>query len=965
MRVGPHNWLACCVEAALLWFAFAFGATAQRSYAVVLDQAQGLDAGEIAALAQDRTGFIWIGANGGLLRYDGAHFVWWGAIHTLVNTIVASKSGEVIAATESGAAFSVVGNGVTRLRGPQGRPVTRIESLAFDEHDELWALIARRLWIRTRTGAWKAVASSQFGNESPQHLSPLKRGMGLLTDRSAWLLHGDVHSGERLMTGKALFAIVETGNAQYWLADRQGAELWRRDNSGLAEIGRPRGRLMAMAARGGTLWVSIDRYLLSADEESRKRVQGEKEGIPSGGPLLVDRDGALWLGTFVGLLRFPEPDTQQWTEEDGLPSNHAHGITRVGDDIWVNTWQGAARFIGGDIRSSPVPEIDIDGEICNDRIGGAWMTSAGRVYHWREGTYRTVPDVPARRGLEIAACIAMIGGKTLLAASSGLYLANDRDERARFVARGQHGRTGFRSVWSTGSGDVWLADLEEACRYERDAAVGAAAFEPVECAALPPNTGMSTGVEVAPGLEWLPLSSGLAEIKNHRARRLPGNAALPGASIQTLERAPSGGYWAVGPGAFLRIVPCASCSAGWRLLEKPGAGQGIPGNSASDVLETQTGDIWLAGNRGVFRIPATARVQAGKPEALVLVSAIVDGSPVRTANTISIAPEHHRLELAYSALYFRDPSRLVYRYRFSPNAVWSSPTTEPVLQLIDQTPGGYTAQMQASLDGRNWTAPAGVGFVVLPPFWRSTPALAAYALLAFALLALAYQLRVRHLLSLERQRLSIARDLHDELGSSLGSIVALSGVLNSPATDVSDRHRVAGQISSAAQLAGAGLRSLVWTMRKEAVDAAAFGREIAEHAQRLTPQPPPLLQFSLPQGESDTRFGAELRRQVLMIVLEAVHNVVRHAAANQISITFRARDSRWLLTIADDGRGFDAAAKAMGNGLESMRWRARKIGGTLATESAPGEGTRIVLAFAVRKRHPPTSREPVGERDHA
>jgi signal transduction histidine kinase len=85
---------------------------------------------------------------------------------------------------------------------------------------------------------------------------------------------------------------------------------------------------------------------------------------------------------------------------------------------------------------------------------------------------------------------------------------------------------------------------------------------------------------------------------------------------------------------------------------------------------------------------------------------------------------------------------------------------------------------------------------------------------------------------------------------------------------------------------------------------------------------------------------------VFRIAQEAVHNALRHAAAEHIEVTLDARDGALALTVADDGAGFDAAAPALRArrlGLTSMEERARALGGTLAVESRPGAGTRVRL----------------------
>jgi signal transduction histidine kinase len=746
-----------------------------------------------------------------------------------------------------------------------------------------------------------------------------------------------------------LFAVAEGAPGDFWIGGRRGTELWRHRRGRLEAVGRPAGRLISLMTRNGALWVSIDRVLLTIDPDGRRRIQGAAQGIASGGPLLIDREGGLWLGTFVGLLHMPEPDTFQWTAAEGLPSDHVHALARAGDTVWIDSWQGGARLSERDLTAPPAATPRIDGGLCADGRGGVWFTTGGRLLHWRGGRSRRIAAATSGRDFELAACLAQPDGRLILATSHGLYATGSDELRARRILGGLNGRRGLDAVWREAGGALWLADDFEACRF----ATGGVLDGRPDCLALPRTTAVYQGYEAAPGVEWLPLSSGLAEISGGRLRLLPGNADLPGTAVQRLAPARSGGFWAFGPGVFLRIAPCAACAAGWSLLESPGPGAGLPGNSALDAVETEAGDLWVGGNRGVFRIPAEARRPLTPPERLVLVNATLDGRSLDPTAKARVGPEQHRLELRFAALSFRDPGRLVYRYRLNDRAAWSAPTPEAVLQLIDQAPGRYHVQVEASLDRRRWTAPARFDFVVDPPWPASWPARLAYVLAVAAALWLAYHLRVRHLLSLQRQRLGIAMDLHDELGSSLSAIGALAQVAGGQGLDSVERRRIADEIVSAVQIAGAGLRALVWTMRDGPIDAQGLGREIADQARRLAPAASPRLVFDLPSDPGGPLFEARVRRDVLMVLIEAMHNALRHAEAGRIDVALApagTADEAWRLRICDDGRGFDPARLDPGAGLENMRRRAERIGGRLAIRAAPGRGAAVTLTFAAGPR---------------
>ena len=105
-------------------------------------------------------------------------------------------------------------------------------------------------------------------------------------------------------------------------------------------------------------------------------------------------------------------------------------------------------------------------------------------------------------------------------------------------------------------------------------------------------------------------------------------------------------------------------------------------------------------------------------------------------------------------------------------------------------------------------------------------------------------------------------------------------------------------------------------------------------------------------ADTDAPLGANLRREVFLIFKESVNNVVKHAGAKSVEIEFSIENGVLILTLKDDGRGFDSDAgngeydwqsSKGGNGLPGMKKRAAELGGEFAVESKPGKGTIVAL----------------------
>jgi signal transduction histidine kinase len=217
----------------------------------------------------------------------------------------------------------------------------------------------------------------------------------------------------------------------------------------------------------------------------------------------------------------------------------------------------------------------------------------------------------------------------------------------------------------------------------------------------------------------------------------------------------------------------------------------------------------------------------------------------------------------------------------------------------------------------------------------------AFALAAVGICAtLAFLLRLRRSRRLEMEALRhrISRDLHDEIGSHLGSIRLMSELAlreDGASESLEEIHRLAGE-------AAESMRGIIWLVREgDAPKLTSLAEAIRQSASALLKG----IEWSLEAPKGNDAFTASLgfHRQVFLFFREAVHNIARHAQAAQVKIELRWDTKRFHLVIQDDGRGFDVAAITAGNGLANLRHRAEVLGGDVKITSDAGKGTRIVL----------------------
>lgn len=199
----------------------------------------------------------------------------------------------------------------------------------------------------------------------------------------------------------------------------------------------------------------------------------------------------------------------------------------------------------------------------------------------------------------------------------------------------------------------------------------------------------------------------------------------------------------------------------------------------------------------------------------------------------------------------------------------------------------------------------------------------------------------------ERHRL--ARDLHDSVTQSLFSMSLLAQVL--PAlweAQPAEAARSLDELRRLSKEALAEMRALLFQLRPVALDEEGLVGALRRHIEALQRRDGPALSFTA--TGSDERMPLPAEEALFRVANEAVGNALKHAHAKHISVTLDVRDGMAILSVRDDGRGFDLAghhAQPGHLGLPGMRERAAQIGADLTIESAPGRGTTIAVHLVI------------------
>jgi len=918
------------------------------------DERSGLYVSEIVELAQDSTGFLWVGTSGGLVRFDGREMRPWAPdrVHHVVRAVSCGPGEQVLVAAADEPLWLVTPGGVRVLEGPDRAPITDWVHATLDHAGDAWTVSSGMLRVRDTAGAWRMLDSTAFDTSAFFRVRPWAGDTVFVATEAALWRMTPRGLPERVAALPQVQDVARLPGDRVAVLTRHGW-LGILDAGGSHELMQGQ-RASALASRDGVLWATMDRYVFRLAPGAPPDTVAPSVTTPTGRPLLVDREGSLWLGGYHGLLQFPEPETVVWDERDGLPSpTHAFMVHHDGEGVWVSTWFGAVAIPDRGTPRRARPLGLVPGGFFSDGDGVLWWSWMDHGFMRRQ---QGIDRFLSRPGLHrLSAAAPRADGTLWLATDDGLFITPKGDGAPRAITAppprefgGSWTESWIGAVALDRRGRVWITHDEQVAYASADSvAAGLPAEWHVDRLA---GTDYALALaEMPSGAMWAATSDG--GIWRHGERGwepVPGSRSLTSPRVYDVARSPTGGLWVLADGSILRVRERTDRPEGWQVLEDLTSWQGAPSRQTGGLVELPDGRIWLASLAGVVEMPASARHAEKRAPAMAMVDQLCDGRSLPRDGELRLPWRRNRLELRFAALSYRDPSLLHYQYRLRQGSPWTN-SLDPDIHLVDLAPGDYDIAVRASLDGTRWTdPPARVRFSVVSPWWRQWWALALFALLLVALLWSAHRVRVGMLLRLERQRTRIAMDLHDEMGSGLGSIGILAGLASEPHLDERTRRQLVGQIAEAAGELGGALSDIVWSLRADADTLEAFAFRLAERAGRLFPESPPAFASRFPEQWPDIRLSPELRRQLQLITLEALHNSARHAHAQHVTLGLAHAGPRWRLWVEDDGCGLHGPGQpepARGHGLGNLRRRADDIGATLELTSVPGAGTSVVLMF--------------------
>jgi signal transduction histidine kinase/ligand-binding sensor domain-containing protein len=881
---------------------------------------------DTCCLAQDSTGTLWIGTSDGLVQYAAGTF----RHYPIPDAILSLNTGD------DGNLLVLTGSGILRFNGKSfsslqlpstGVPV----AMAKASNGALWIASGSQVFQYQHEQLRPVSLGSSAANQNIEAIGPLADGgLWLRTIHSLALLQNG--RTRTLQTGRELPATriqstLSDSRGNLWIGTSQGLFVLSKDSSqpqrepalGSSSI------LTTFEDREGNLWVGTETSGLDIlRQQSFHTIPALSDHVVTA--IAQSTDAAMWIGSNGdGLDRWQGGKLQHYSTKNDLLSEIILALAPGTDSsMWVGTPDGLNHIEGAKVSSytsaDGLPD-DLIRSILLDSDGSLWLGTRRGLAHWQSGRFTTYTQANGLKSNLIGALL-------------------------------QPRSPGF-------SKDLWIGTLN-----------GLSRLHDGRISTYTTKDGLSGDVitslaEGPQGTLWIGTKGNGLSFYSKGVFTSLDRPDLP-ERIDSILKDGRDNLWLSSTHGITRVSESALIACGSSVNCNPqalsyGRSDGMPTEEASAIghpsaWKTAQGLLWFATRKGVAIADPDHLPENRVPPPVVIERFTVNDSelPLSAAEQ-SIPPGHSSFAFQYAGLSYVAPSKVRYRYRLEGfDKQWTQAGSRRIAYYTNLPPGHYRFRVQAANNDGVWNeAGATLAFYVRPPFYRRIW----FLLLSIALIAaigvLLYRLRLRRLHSqfqavlAERNR--VAREIHDTLAQSF---VGVSVQLELTAQLLAHSQIAAAgqQINRTREYVREGLaeaRRSIWDLRAATAQHSLPTRLTRAAEQSSTES----TQIKIDIGGTYRPLAASLEDEILRIAQESLSNIIRHANATRVSIDLRYHSTRLALTIADDGRGFEASDDTLPDrghfGLQGMRERAAQIHAQLTIDSSPGQGTTIKLEVPI------------------
>jgi ligand-binding sensor domain-containing protein/signal transduction histidine kinase len=919
----------------------------------------------IRALAQTRDGYLWLGSDDGLARFDGVRFANFDAQGFLrgnpVRALFGDSQGALWIGTGGGGLMRYQNGRFTTFKMRDGLPADSILSLAEDRDG--------RLWVGTEAGlaVWQQERFAPLNGDGPFKGRPITTlfrdpdgnlwlgatGAGVFEFRSGAFVPLIDPAVEELL--KDPLCLLVDQSRRLWIGAGDDLVLCRdHDQWRRYRIPRHTARPCVKALveeSDGTVWAgSVSEGLFQFKGDKLTAINagsGLSDNLIES--LLMDRKGKLWVGTDTALNRLQHKNLFVFGQEEGLSFGAVLGLAEVAPGVvWaarpndgLYRWEGN-QFSRLTAAGLPLRDPQVNALLVT-RDGGCWVACARGLLRFKDP--QAVADESVLAGL------SGLDVTSLAEDSEGRIWAGTRDGALWRLARGNWKKlTNFpethavTAIAPDADGALWIGtDGGGLYRFRNEA------FAHYQKGNGLLNGSIRTLTLDGSNTLWIGTAGGgLSRWRDGRITTFTTRDGLPENTISQILIDDAGRVWLGGN----RGIACVNAqeldklASGKTAVVYPqvyGRAEGMlseecTGGFFPAGLKTRSGLLWFSTTRGVVVADPHHHATAPSTPTVVLEEVLVDEVPATgfkalapvdenaggvrpSVETLRIPPGRHRLQLQYTGLNSDAPEQMRFRYRLEGwDTDWLEAGTRRTAFYNYVPPGNYRFRViTCDSDGVWNNAGTSLDVTVSRYFWQAWWVIGLGSLGLLVSVGASVRLvekrklhrRLRRLeqeRALERERTRIAQDLHDEMGAKLCRISFLSEHArrgdNMPAEL---RHQIAS-ISDASREVLHSLDEIVWAVNPQNDTLEHVASYIGHYAEEYFQMTGIACELDIPAELPAHPLSSQVRHHLFLAVHEAFTNILKHSGATRSKVAMACNGSTFEISASDNGNGFDPHA---------------------------------------------------------
>jgi signal transduction histidine kinase/ligand-binding sensor domain-containing protein len=936
---------------------------------------QGFPKGPVYAIAQTPDGYLWLGTEAGLVRFDGWNF-----------NLVKDESGAVNVAGILG--LTLGGDGCLWVRlqdltvaqycdGVFRRPASpeRYFSISAMAETAAGKVLAWRMdagAFEARAGAAPILAPAEKLPRSP--VLALARAL----DGAFWV--GTRDAGLfRFADGKPVAmnlglpdlkvnCLLTDGDHDLWVGTDGGIVRWNGRRFEYPDSPAPAGRFQALALihdRDGNVWVGTD---------SQGLLRFNSRGVASFGKddeltgeaitaLFEDREGNLWIAHAGGLERLRDSAFVTYSTAEGLPANGSSPVfVDAGGRVWFPPANGGLWWFDGD-RRARVSSDGLDRDIVYSlagTVGELWIgRQRGGLTRLRySGDAFDAVTYTQKDGLAQNSVYSVYRARNGAVWAGGLSAGVSMLKNGRFtkytVANGLASNT-VASILEASDGSIWFATPSGLSSFVRGK------WRTYGTADGLPSENVNCLLEDSAGILWAGTAKGIAFRIHDRFREAGSSLAALSDQLFGIAEDKEGALWISTSNHVLQVNReklIGGAAVGdiheYGLTDGLRGVEGVKRNRS--VVSDSAGRIWFSMNRGISVVDPARQKENAAPAIPHIESIAADGVSIPIQGKVRIPGGSRRIVFRLAGLSLSVPEGVRYRYLLEKfDRFWSEPATNREAVYTNLGPGTYRLRVIASNAAGVWGSKEGViAFKVDPLFWQTWWFGAGVVILTLSCLFALYSYRLQLISVRFRERLAernrIAEELHDTLlqgflSASMQVHVAADS-LNADSTAKKTLNRaleMMQQVIEEGRNTIRGLRSPQSVSLDLAHAFSSIPQELGAQ-QKYDHQ----AAFRIIVEGAPRLLQPLVRDEIYRIGREALINALRHARANEIEMEIWYSGKSFTMLVRDDGCGIDPGVlggRVNGHcGLPGMRQRADRMGAKLRVLSRAAAGTEIELS---------------------